>query len=181
MKIQEILCEVLASPYPYSIRQAKGNVITATFETPAGLGYRYFMTLTPKLFKDGTVAVEGDVRFSDEGGRTGVTGEGDAFRIMATVLDITKKLASKTLMVWDFLSDEYGEDFLRTIEDRDGQIPRKVEILEFSADPEEPSRVRLYRRLAKSIPGYSVFESGVGDFTLIANNILDKKQEILGG
>lgn len=187
MKIQEIfsvdaqasiLNEVLASPYPYKIRQPDEEVLSASFETLAGVGYRYIMILSAQFFDDGSVAVKGDVRFSDEKGRIKLTGEGDAFKIMATVLEITRKLANNSAVIWQFLVNEIDEDTFDDMEEQ-GLIPKKIEILEFQAASEEPSRVRLYRRITKSVPGYNVFEPKTGEFFLIANTIMNKKQEII--
>lgn len=192
MKTKEIYCnlledsrlvrlnEVLASPYPYELRMVDVGhdlIAEATFESEGGL-YTYHMVLYTLRFKDGDLAIQGNIIFTDEDEDITLTGRGDAFRVMATVLAITRKIGNNKSVINQYLKKHLGNEDFQNLES-EGKIPDKVGVLKFSADEDEPSRVRLYRRITKSLSGYNVFEPKVGVFYLIVDTLLNKKQEII--
>lgn len=132
-----ILRELLDNPYRYKVTYQAYNedngsfIYHASFETDEGIPYRVEITDNEMLagmskqYAMVLFMIEDDsVPFSQ---RTGITDTGNAPRIFSTVIEIIKEFARDKMRDWDI----------------DG----------FSFSAKEPSRRKLYRRLANMLKG----------------------------
>ena len=109
--------EAFDNPYkfePYSVTKSDKQY---GFETSEGIYYIVSMLKNKDQGKTATI-----VAFETEQGHMGMTGSGDAFKVMATVIDIMKKEIS----------------FLKS-----------SDIIHFEADDGDRGRKKLYKRLGK--------------------------------
>lgn len=165
--------EVLSSPYPFTIDTVDVGIyeaeVSASF-TSAGSEYMYTMLLEPMILGKDIVLV-GEVIFADEDNEVKLTGKGDAFRVMATVIEITRKLLTDQSIVGRYtkaLSHDFSES----------KIPSSIEAVKFSADPSEISRLKLYERIAKNLPGFTLITKTYdGDFFLLSNKTPTRKKQ----
>lgn len=165
--------EVLASPYPFTLRPLRihpdgEGEIYAEFEAFSNK-YIYGITLTTGILPDKTAAVMGDVVFADESGEITVTGKGDAFRVMATVIEITKQIVNDSALMKRYIEATSPKGAAKP--------PFTIDILTFSAH--EPSRRKLYERVARTVPGYTIVKKQEGYFTLLSDKIPAEKKELL--
>lgn len=181
-KIQQ-LKEVLTRPYPYRILGHQIFVqrarVVAEFES-AGSDYKYYMDLYPlELYAipDVGVSIAGVVVFEDIVDRTiRVTGKGDAFKVLATVIEITKELVTNTNLIQDVIERIVGA----RIPEKEKDKVTAVEALVFEASAEEPSRVRLYDRIVRNTPGYTLVQKVDEAYILIKNGLdNDRQRKIL--
>lgn len=162
---QKKIDEVLASPYDYTTR-ISGDAIVSEFSSMSGR-YVYKMHLNPTYVNDDIVVV-GDIEFADDEGKLKITGKGDAFRIFATVLTITKEVANNEQLI---------ARIIRNMTEKGAEIPKYVGLLLFAADLREPSRFKLYQRLAKNAQGYSLVKIQKGAFVLASDKMPIEKRE----
>lgn len=132
MRIDELLTEVTDQPYRYMLAKRTDAGNQYIFMTEAGT--KMVVAISTEQLSDGTTRIEvGFGEQTPEGMTLAVTGKGDAFRIFATVAAITK-------------------EFLRTTK-------RDVSQLIFQGKATDPSRIKLYDRIARSLgkflPGWT--------------------------
>jgi hypothetical protein len=171
--IRHQINEVLASPYPFTVKPLKINAygegeIHATFETFSS-EYLYVMSLKAATIGDDMVTVIGNVDFADDEGSVTITGKGDAFRVMATVVEITKQVVNDQSTVKRFLESTPHADI--------AESPYIVDMLTFTAF--EQSRRRLYERIARTVPGYTIVKKEGVDYTLLADKVPAEKKRVL--
>lgn len=165
--------EVLASPYPFTMKPLKitsygEGLIQAEFEASSST-YLYIISLKAATISDGDVAVIGNIDFADEEGSVTITGKGDAFRVMATIVEITKQIVNDQGMIKKFLESTPAAEAAKP--------PYIVDILTFTAF--EQSRRKLYERIARTVPGYTVVKKEGVDFTLLSDKIPAEKKQVL--
>lgn len=174
--LRGMINEILTSPYSYDIDEIDwgqwGAEISASF-TSASIGYNYTMVVSYTTVDDDVVLI-GAIEFADEDDELKLTGKGDAFRVMATVIDISRDIVTHKNII-----NKFVDSVVKSNERKDYDTPQSIEILTFSASMAEPSRVRLYERIAKSIPGYRLVSKRDGLFFLLSDKMPAEKQENL--
>jgi hypothetical protein len=161
---QRRINEVLASPYKFIIRTVD-RYIKAKFSAAAA-DYTYHMMLQ-HVIVNGELVIVGNIVFTDENDGITLTGKGDAFKVLATVLEITKQAVRDRQAINRYRHNKVDEEV--------ENIPDHIEVLTFSADVDEPSRVRLYEKLARSTPGYTLVRVEDGDFIVVSNKMPQEK------
>jgi len=142
MLLNEILLELANTSYTYKLawRSDKSELPQWEYkftskETEKPIEYKVQFQLRPEgnilIVNFGAREEDKDVLRLGNSWKDNVTNTGDAFKVFATVLAIIK-------------------DCLKRIDDDD----LDVEIIEFAADTDEPSRVKLYTRFADNIGKY---------------------------
>jgi len=138
MKLIELLNEVTDQPYRYMLAKKTSEGSQYIFITDSGT--KMVVSLALEKLSAGNTRVE--VAFAEQtphGIKTAATGKGDAFKIFATVAAIVKEFLSKTKVT--------------------------VDALTFTGKTAEPSRIKLYDRIAqnlgKFISGFEFECSGV--------------------
>jgi hypothetical protein len=128
MKIEELLTEVADRPYRYMLTKKTPTSVQYMFMTDAGT--MYLVDTAREVLSDGTTRME--IAFADMSSRDtpniDVTGKGDAFRIFATVAAVTKEAISKS------------------------KTP--ISELMFKGKTKDPTRIKLYDRIARSLPRF---------------------------
>jgi hypothetical protein len=124
--VKEIISEALDNPYPFKWSEKDGGFVF--FPDPNNQKVLYtVMTLEDPEYPQRLNIL---FHYTDEDkniqGTTDMTGTGNAFRIMATVVKIV-----------NFYLDSYG--------------PNKYNIIEFSAKSADHGKVVLYKRLAQQL------------------------------
>lgn len=165
--------EVLASPYPFKLNRPEesfsGYEVVAEFASAAA-NYFYNMEIYPVEVEDDEPAIVAEISFVDEQGSFNVTGKGDAFRVMATVLEITKKILNDDLTVATIIDD------ILPGTDREPYI----DVITFTSITSEHSRMKLYKRIAQSTPGFTYMGGREGSFYIVNNKIEpERKQAII--
>lgn len=173
--------EVLDKPYSHNIDNIKyaqgvrsNATITANFDSEHSK-FEYVMMISDVKIP-GDIAIVGTITFQDAVDETiRLTGKGEAFRVLATVHEITKHIVNDPLILKDYVSKIYS-NAPQEAKDK----TRFVEVLTFSASRDEPSRVKLYERLAKRIRGFSIARQSQTEHILISDKTdLERKSEIL--
>jgi hypothetical protein len=85
---------------------------------------------------------------------------------MATVMDITNKILNNTAIIKSVIEGMAWEEMIP-----DADREPFIDALTFSSVTTEPSRLKLYRRISKSIPGYTFVGERDGDFYLVNNKV----------
>ena len=148
LRYADFLKEAFTQPVPWQWTEKDAVSAYAKF-TVDGLDYRVTFDAIDSFVRAGQRKVlQWEFQFrlaqspSEEKSRYGISGTGHAFTVFATVIDILKA-------------------FIKAYN------PPEIE---FSANTNEPSRVKLYRRfiqqIKNEIPGYVGTESGMGQFGL---------------
>lgn len=122
------LNELLSSTYPWTYKKKSDDYLDIQFDAdPGTVSVNFWFN---ELMQEELLAAS--VSFN-RGGHHSLTGKGDAFKVMATVIAIIKEVVAKY----------------------------KFDVLYFSADPGEKSRVSLYDKLSKKLlmPGYEIVNS----------------------
>ena len=109
--------ESFDKPYKFEVSNVTKTDKQYGFETDDGIYYIVSMLMNTDEDKKYII-----LTFETEQGAMYMTDTGDAFRVMATVIDIMKKESS----------------FLKS-----------ADVVHFDADPSDKGRVKLYKRLAK--------------------------------
>lgn len=131
IRFSQYIVEAFDKPYRYHMRK-DGDEYVARFDTDKGDPVDVY--IEPYVNPEDEISWE--VEFK-RGGRQSVTGEGDAMRIFATVMDIMKKfIAKEKPQTIVFTAAKEEEDYGKNI---------------------RGSREKLYLRLAKKyVKGYKV-------------------------
>ena len=121
----EIVLEVFNSPYKFTKQESNEKTHRYMFELDDGTEVKVNFARSPREDKwqmDFNRNISGDYdNYFDDGDEFALTGEGDAFRLFATILEILR-------------------DFVNRV---------RPHIVHFSADDREPSRIKLYDRMIK--------------------------------
>jgi hypothetical protein len=137
MRIEELLTEVTDRPYRYMLAKRTDAGNQYIFMTDAGTKMVVALSTVPLPY--GVTRLEiGFGEQTPEGLALAPTGKGDAFRILATVAAITREFLAKTKL--------------------------DVSQLIFKGKAAEPSRIKLYDRIARSLhkflPGFTAGGEG---------------------
>ena len=129
--------EMVDQPYRYMLTKQTTEGRQYLFTTDSGT--KIIVSLALEKLSNGNTRVEvAFAEHSPEGNNIKATGKGDAFKIFSTVASIVKEFLNKT------------------------KLP--IEQLTFTSDSTEPSRVKLYNHISKSlgkfIHGFKLLGSG---------------------
>jgi len=124
MKSKEFLIELANAPYDYVLTKKINDVTEYKFQTDAEVMYTVRFMRTGDEMEIGFGAqVPGKKPTMD------ITNTGDAFRVFGTVKEILRS-------------------YLASVSNHNGQPP----LIVFSGKGSDPSRIKLYDRIANSIP-----------------------------
>ena len=118
---KEIVTELANKPYPYKADWDRDET-TAYFTTDAGIDYRVSIGVEDEDF-----LYRANIVFYGKEGSEKITNTGDAFRVLATVVQIVKTYLAKY---------------------------KGIKEIEFAAELSEPSRVKLYNAFGKMLPKF---------------------------
>ncbi len=147
------LNEVMDNPFNWKLDSIRrdGELYTfeASFETDEGIEYEYNFNFDLSVAKD-KLLLGGDIVFANEDVEfeksVDVTGDGNAFRVFATVLDITNTVFKKKDKLFSEIDEKYVKmDYSDDVFDRFDLIDDYIGFIKFSASG--GSKVKLYDKI----------------------------------